>query len=101
MCKEMDFCGVVCCQINREAMGEGNKKEVSHPQIWHLKDSGDIEQIADLVIMLHWKYKYSGDVLMDKNVIDVIIAKNKDGETGFFQCKIMPEYNRIVNLEGK
>jgi replicative DNA helicase len=99
MAKEMNFCGVVCCQINREAMGTGNTKEVLPPMLHHLKDSGEIEQIADLVVFLHWKYKYTGDTMMDKNVIDVIVAKNKDGETGIFQCHISPEYNRISNLD--
>jgi len=99
MAKEMNFCGVVCCQINREAMGDGNKKEVLPPMLHHLKDSGEIEQIADLVIFLHWKYKYTGDSLMDKNQIDVIVAKSKDGDTGMISCHISPEYNRISNAQ--
>ena len=97
MAKEFNFCGVVCCQINREAMGEGNKKEVNPPMLHHLKDSGEIEQIADLVIFLHWKYKYTGDTTFDKNNIEVIVAKNKDGDTGFIHCRVDPEYNRISN----
>ena len=86
------------CQINREAQGEGNKKEIPHPQLHHIKESGDIEQIADMIIFLHWKYKYSNDDIMDKNVIDVIVAKNKDGSCGVLQCAIQPEYHRISDL---
>lgn len=97
--KKYNFCGVILCQINREAQGEGNRKEIPHPQLHHIKESGDIEQIADLIIFLHWKYKYTGDTMMDKNVIDVIIAKNKDGDTGVMQCRIDPEYHRISNLD--
>jgi len=99
LAKVHNFCGVILCQINREAQGEGNKKEIPHPQLHHIKESGDIEQIADLVIFLHWKYKYTGDMIMDKNVIDIIIAKNKDGDTGFMQCRIDPEFNRISGIE--
>ena len=99
--KKYNFCGVILCQINREAQGEGNKKEIPHPQLHHIKESGDIEQIADLIIFLHWKYKYTGDDIMDKNVIDVIISKNKDGSCGVLQCRIDPEYHRISNIDSK
>ncbi len=96
--KKHDFCGVVCCQINREAMGEGNRKEILPPQLHHIKESGDIEQICDVAIILHWAYKY--DILADKNIMNVIIAKNKDGDCGGFDVRIEPEFNRITNLIG-
>jgi len=96
MSKQKNFCAVVCCQVNREAMGEGNTGKVKPPMLHHIKESGDIEQIADVAMLLHWEYKYS--LSASKNQIQVIVAKNKDGDTGVFNCKIEPEYNRITNL---
>lgn len=94
--KQYNFCGVVCCQINREAMGEGNSSNIHPPMLHHIKESGDIEQIADVAMLLHWKYKYS-DNIADRNAIQVFVAKNKDGESGIVHCAITPEYNRIEN----
>jgi replicative DNA helicase len=94
--KEHNFCGIICCQINREAMGEGNTGNINPPMLHHIKESGDIEQIADVAMLLHWKYKYT-DSPEDKNSIQIFVAKNKDGESGIVKCHIAPEFNRITN----
>ena len=98
--KKMDFCAVVCCQVNREAMVKDGDT-VLHPMMHHIKESGDIEQIADVVLLIHWEYKYSGK---NENDIRLIVAKNKDGETNVYNYKIEAKYNRItnfINLAGK
>jgi replicative DNA helicase len=93
--KKKNFCGVICCQVNREAMGEGNTGRIKPPMLHHIKESGDIEQVCDVAILLHWEYKYGG---ADRNKIQLIIAKNKDGECGFIEAKIEPEYNRMTSI---
>jgi replicative DNA helicase len=100
--KELNFCGIVCCQVNRGSMGEGNDKEnVKPPMLHHIKESGDIEQICDVCLFLHYPYKFTENI-QDKNDIKIIVAKNKDGDTGKFDLKIQPEFNRIVqSMDGK
>lgn len=98
--KQYDFCGVVCCQINREAMGEGNTRKINPPMLHHIKESGDIEQIADVAMLLHWPYKYT-DNFDDRNNIQIFVAKNKDGDSGVVKCHIEPEFNRIKDFDTK
>ena len=96
--KTYNFCGIVCCQINREAMGDGNTGKARAPALHHIKESGDIEQICDVAILLHWSYKYSENY-MTRNDIEIMVSKNKDGDCGVVHCRIEPEFNRIIGQE--
>jgi replicative DNA helicase len=98
LCKEYNFCGIVCCQINRQAQVKDSDDNIQPPGLHHIKESGDIEQIADLVLLLHYKYKYTNDP-DHKNIISIDVAKNKDGNGGIFECKLQPEFNRILDLD--
>lgn len=75
---------IVLCQLNRENASSSDKR----PQLQHLRDSGAIEQDADGVILLHRPEYYSKDKLEDGYVppdveaIELIVAKNRHGETG-------------------
>ena len=75
---------IVLCQLNRENASTTDKR----PQLQHLRDSGAIEQDADGVILLHRPEYYSKDKLDDGYVppdveaIELIVAKNRHGETG-------------------
>ena len=75
---------VVLCQLNRENASTADKR----PQLQHLRDSGAIEQDADGVILLHRPEYYSRDKLEDdyeapdSEDIELIVAKNRHGETG-------------------
>ena len=59
---------VLLCQLNRDAAGD------SDPDLQHLRDSGSIEQDADLVLMLR-RNKESEDVL------EILVRKNRHGES--------------------
>ncbi len=79
-------CTIFClAQINRSSEKERDKR----PRISDLKESGELEQSATAVIMLHDEgyYKGSNQEIED---IDVIIGKNRNGQTGFIQF----EYNK-------
>lgn len=92
---------VLCCQVGRMAQGEGNSQTIHPPQLHHLRNSGALEQDANAVLMLHYKYMYSQNQ-DDRNNIQIRIAKNKEGEVGNIDCTIIPEYNKITNLiEGR
>ena len=82
---ELNIPVVVLAQLNRETEhGKGQK-----PKLSNLRDSGSIEQDADMVIFLHSDYK-SGIETNDKgesteNERDIIIAKYRNGETKSFK----------------
>lgn len=60
---------VLLVQLNREAAGKES------PTLAHLRDSGQIEQDADVIILMHKPKK-------NDNMRELIVAKNKEGETG-------------------
>lgn len=91
-----NFASIMVSQINRAAMEAGDKR----PQLWQLKASGTIEEHADIVLLLHWNYFYSG-VLEEKNTIEVIIAKQRNGMTGTIRGQFEPQYYLIEPQERK
>lgn len=77
---------VVClAQLNRELDNAKDKR----PMLSHLRDSGDIEQDADIVVLLH-RDSYQDDTKQDDKTLELIVAKNRNGQTG----KVFTEYRR-------
>jgi len=67
---EFDCPVLLLSQLNREAAGN------AEPQLWHLRESGAIEQDADVVLMLWPKPRYEGQRLLE---INWKIAKQRNG----------------------
>ena len=68
--KQLEIPIVLLCQLNRDAA-----KEKDPPQLFHLRDSGGIEQDADMVLMLH--PVESAD---DRPDVEVYVRKNRHGK---------------------
>ena len=84
LARELDLPVLVLCQVNRDA-----EDEVKEPQLNNLRDSGAIEQDADLVMFLHRsrrvkedKLQKDGDGKATIQLTKVIVAKQRNGETG-------------------
>ena len=88
--KELPAPVVVLAQINR------NNEERS-PRLMDLKDSGAIESIADMVILLHREEFYKGDKCEPekKGKIEIHVAKNRNGPVGLLELNWTGEYTRI------
>ena len=84
-----NFAIVVCSQINRAGQGEKDRT----PQLHQLKGSGAIEEKADVVMLLHWQHHY--DENSDKNKLELHVAKNRFGATGYIDIKFIPEYSKL------
>lgn len=82
MAKEFDVPFVCLAQINRGVEGQTNKR----PTMADIKDSGDIEQDADVILLLYRDEYYNPDT-PDKGVMEVAVAKNRNGSTGV--CKVL------------
>lgn len=80
MAKELNIPIIVLSQLSRspEKAGSSPRK----PMLSDLRDSGSIEQDADIVIMLHNENIPGVNVTETPGIIDCIIAKNRHGETG-------------------
>jgi replicative DNA helicase len=84
-----EFCLVLCSQINRANLQDNKSKE---PTMEGLKNTGFLEEHADKVILLHYPCKHKEE---DITKFKVIVAKNKNGMTGYVNCRITPEHYRI------
>jgi replicative DNA helicase len=73
---ELDLCVVLLSQLNRDL----EKRQDKHPLLSDLRESGNLEQDADVVLLLHRPWKY--DSAADKRIVEIDCAKNRDGSTG-------------------
>ena len=88
-----NFAAVICSQVNRTSQESEDKS----PQLHQLKGTGFLEEHSDIVLLLHWPYKYGHK---DKYHFELHIAKNKLGETGWRNLRYEPEYCKFSEIEG-
>jgi replicative DNA helicase len=98
--KELDIPIIALSQLNRSVeLRSGNKR----PQLSDLRESGAIEQDADLVIFIHRPEKY--DIYEDEQgnslvgVAEVILAKHRNGPIGDVQLKFKNESAKFMELD--
>lgn len=91
LAKELD-CPVLClAQLNRES----EKRRDRRPQLSDLRESGALEQDADLVLLLHRPSFY--DPNDQPGVADLIIAKNRSGPTSGIKLTFLADRTRFEN----
>lgn len=102
LAKELDVPVIACSQLNRNIENRGKEKR---PQLSDLRESGAIEQDADVVIFIHrpivgMKYDDKDkDMEQFKRQADIIIGKQRNGPTGDVKLVFMNEYTRFENME--
>lgn len=79
-------------QLNRQSEGRADHR----PRMWDLRESGQIEQDADVIMLLHRPEKY--DPADRPGEADLDIAKNRDGETGVVTLAFEGRCVRFANL---
>ena len=84
---------VACAQLSRANRDRIDKR----PVLSDLRDSGSIEQDADVVMFLHREEYYNKDT-EDKNIGEVIIAKQRSGPLGTVKLAWLSEYTTFANL---
>jgi replicative DNA helicase len=93
--RELDVPIVALSQLSRAVEQRQDKR----PQLSDLRDSGAIEQDADLVVLLFRPGYYSTNPEEEDNVAEAIIAKHRNGPTGTVPLVFIREYTRFVNAE--
>lgn len=93
MAKELDLPVIAMAQLNRAPEGRENRK----PLLSDLRESGSIEQDADVVLLLFRQEYYDQDT-PDKGIAEVTLAKNRTGPTGVVKLAFLKEYTRFENL---
>ena len=96
MAKELDVPVLCLSQLSRACETRGDKR----PQLSDLRESGAIEQDADVVMFLYRDGYYNGDA-DEPNLTECIIAKNRHGETGKVKLQWVPEYTMFATIDNR
>jgi len=95
LAKELKVPLVALSQLSRQP--EQRKGDQRKPQLADLRDSGSLEQDADVVIMLYREELYERETER-KGIADVIIAKQRNGPTGDFEVVFRPDHMTFANI---
>jgi len=94
--KEMAIPVVLLCQLSRKVEDRTDKR----PIMSDLRDSGAIEQDADVILMMYRDEYYRPDTA-DKGIAECLIRKNRQGKTGVVPLVFIAEQTRFEVLAGE
>ncbi len=96
LAKEMKVPVVALSQLSRASEQRGGDKK---PMLSDLRESGSIEQDADVVCFIHREEYYDRENEDLKGKAEIIIAKQRNGPTGSVQLAYLADYTRFENLQ--
>ena len=98
--KELNVPIIVLSQLSR--LVESRKENGYRPMLSDLRDSGAIEQDADIVLFLYNPEKYNDIPQEDEpGTVELIVAKHRNGSTGTIKLRWIGEYTTFVNKDEK
>ena len=90
LAKEMDIPVLLLVQLSRKV----EEREDHHPQLADLRDSGSIEQDADVVMMIYREEVYRPEA-NNRGRAEILLRKVRQGETGTVPCTFSGEFQRF------
>lgn len=94
MARQLNVCVVALSQLSRGVEQRQDKR----PMMSDLRESGQIEQDADVIAFLYREDYYDRET-ENKNTIEIIIGKQRNGPVGVVELAFIKEYGKFVNLE--
>jgi replicative DNA helicase len=98
--KELNCPVLLLSQLSRQpekGFASDNKKAVNkRPELSDLRSSGEIEQSADVVIFLY-RDSYYTNFITEKDVVEVIVKKHRNGRTGVISMTWLPQYVKYTD----
>ena len=97
LARELEIPVVALAQLSRNVTG----REDPRPVLSDLRESGSIEQDADLVLFLHRPdyYKQNDDDYVETHITELLIAKHRHGAVGKVELYFHPELLRFMSLD--
>ncbi|HSQ57706.1 MAG TPA: replicative DNA helicase, partial [Gemmata sp.] len=91
LARELEIPVIALAQVNRTSEDRQDHK----PRLADLRESGSLEQDADTVLILHRPGKFDGT--QEDNILEVIVAKQRNGPTGEVSLTYLKQFNRYEN----
>jgi len=95
LARELEIPVIALSQLSRASEQRGGERK---PILSDLRDSGAIEQDADLVIFIHRAEYYDREDETKRGMAEVMLSKNRNGPTGDVQLRFSREYTRFDNF---
>lgn len=92
LAKELKIPVIAAAQLNRDVERSGRK-----PRLSDLRESGSIEQDADLVLFIH-RPELIGEAEENGGVAEIVVGKQRNGMTGTFQLAFLKQFTKFANV---
>lgn len=94
MARELKVCVIALSQLSRAVENRQDKR----PLLSDLRETGQIEQDADLIAFLYREDYYDAETA-NKNVTEIILAKQRNGPVGVVELAFIKEFSKFINLD--